>query len=200
MKKLILPLLLACSVGYANQEPAQPLAKCIPKIQKQTLTYKATDNIAVYFAGFIIELPTPKRMGLFSDNTIFKYDNNKTIYLTDDTNILSENREADYNPVTVYKEAFGIEPRQEKNKDEIAAIIRFQRLCENDLIQYQIKGINDLIIRTTGQNNANENTIETFILSRSEFVYVIGFKGFTNNEIDQLLSTIHKPIKQLQEF
>lgn len=198
MKKVILPLLLVCGFSYANQELANTTVQnqCTPKMQQKTLTYKATDQIAFYFAGFDIELPTPKRVGLFVDSTVLKYDQDKAIYLNDATAILSENRAADYNPANVYKEAFGLVPRQEKNTDEIAAIIRLQRLCDNDLIHYQINGINDQIIRTTGPNDANENIINTFILSPSKYVYTIAFKGFTSQEIEKILSTIHKPIKK----
>ncbi|MFD1261077.1 hypothetical protein [Entomomonas asaccharolytica] len=194
MRKIIYFLIVCCMpiLALANNQHV-----CKPPINKQTLTYQKSTNTPVFFAGFIIELPPPKDIGYFNDNLIFKYEQDKTIYLTFSTNMLIDGREADYDPVVVFKEAFGILPKQAKNNSEINAIIRLQRLCENELISYQINNIDYDVIRTKYHNSfSDKSTIDTFILGEPKEVYMIGFKGFTNKEIDQLLSTIHKKNKK----
>lgn len=187
--KFILALIL-CFCNYLFAGEATKV--CKPPIHTQTLTYQQSTNTPINFAGFIIELPSPKKIGYFNEDLILKYDQDRTIYLTYSTNTLTEGRQADYDPVAVFNEAFGISPRQDKNKSEIQAIINHQRLCDNELINYQISGINNQVIRTKYQNKFNDNSINTYILGKSKDVYMITFKGFSNSEIDQLLSTIHK--------
>lgn len=187
--KFIVALIL-CFCNYVFADEATKV--CKPPIHTQTLTYQQSTNTPINFAGFIIELPSPKKIGYFNEDLILKYDQDRTIYLTYSSNTLTEGRQADYDPVAVFNEAFGISPRQDKNKSEIQAIINHQRLCDNELINYQISGINNQVIRTKYQNKFNDNTINTYILGKSKDVYMITFKGFSNSEIDQLLSTIHK--------
>lgn len=193
MGKLFTLLLLTVAVSALANEA---VPECKPPLHQQALSYQKTTNTPVYFAGFIIELPPPERVGYFNDNLIFKYGAEKTIYFTFPLAMLSDGRSADYDPVQVYKEAFGILPKQAKNNSEIRAIARLQRLCDNELISYKIADIDYEIIRTKYHNSfPDQQTIDTFILGEPREVYMLGFKGFTNSEIDQLLATIHKPKK-----
>lgn len=191
MKKLLFAILLGCSCfTLANQ----PIKECIAPITEKNLTYKTMNNTDVAFAGFIIELPKPMRVGFFQEDLLLKYDNNRLISLSFFTNILTNGRSPDYDPVEVYKQAFGLKPREAKHDEEIATISRLNRLCNNELIHYKINNIDYEIIRTKNHNSfSDQTTIDTFILGDPREVYQIRFRGFSNSEIDQILATIHKP-------
>lgn len=191
MKNWLLLLILTLSTAVMAD-----ITDCKPPIHKQPLTYQPTANTPVHFANIILELPKPDSLGFFNQDLIIKY-GQKSISLSYITEQLMENQAADYDPVAAYKEALGLTPKTGRYNAEIKAITSHLRLCDNELILYQTKNIDYEMIRTKQHTHfSDQQTIDTFLLGRFKDVYVIRFKGFSSDEIDQTLATIHSNKKR----
>lgn len=191
MQKLLTLLLASLAISALANEPVK---ECKPPINNQTLSYQKTTNTPIYFAGFLIEPPKPEEMAFFNEDLLLKYPGNKTISFSYATSILLKGQAADYDPVAIYKQAFGILPKQSKHNAEIRYITKWFKLCDQELISYKIDQLDYSIFRT---NDPAADTaikeLDVMILGDPQEVYMIGFKGFSNSGIDKVLATIHKP-------
>lgn len=172
--KRFLTFLYACafaSGALAENCPA-------PKITEVNLNHKTSDNQAIHFAGrYSINL-TPSHRVIFSkDMLAYIYDEKKHFVIHADTEVTQENRQE-------LLGAFGL------NKNKETDLRKNLELCNGKITKYNIDGISEVLIGINSTVLDRPNTMVYLFHQVEPYVEIIQFKDFSNQEIDQILSTM----------
>lgn len=195
MKKLMMGFVFVVFAFPVFSQDQLVSKECKPKIDTVTLDYKPSNNKRITFAGMAFYPSEPKEIVLYDEGLIFIYDKNKSLTFSNMSRSWADEKGKDFDVVEMYKQAFAINKLTEAHKNDVEAVIKQQRLCDNQLVSYQINNTRYDIIRTKKQNYFNTNSIDVFMLGDKGELYMLFFKGFSSQEIDDFFASARVTIK-----
>lgn len=149
-----------------------------PNINEVNLNHKTSDNQAIYFAGrYSINL-TPSHRVIFSkDMLAYIYNESKHFVVHLDTEVTQKNRQE-------LLAAFGL------NNDIKTDARKDLDICNGEITKYNIEGMTETIIGIDSTVLDRPNTMIYLFHEVEPIVENIQFKDFSQEEIEQILSTI----------